>query len=88
MSLSTQQLEVIAGVLQSTAPGTNPLSALRRELAGVSLSRCEADDMSGETPFRRLPAFDVFLVDAASHCRRLVDDPLEASGVIVAARSS
>jgi len=88
MSLSTQQLEVIAGVLLSTAPGTNPLSALRRELNGVSVSRCDADDMSGETPFRRLPAFDVFLVDAASHCWRLVADPLEASGIIVAARSS
>ncbi|MCX7175783.1 MAG: hypothetical protein NT159_18035 [Proteobacteria bacterium] len=88
MSLSSQQLEVIAGVLLTTMPGANPLPALRREFAGasVSLSRCEADDMSGETPFRRLPAFDVFLVDAASHCRRLVDDPLEASGVIVAAR--
>jgi len=88
MSLSTQQLEVIAGVLLSTAPGTNPLSALRRELIGVSVSRCDADDMSGETPFRRLPAFDVFLVDAASHCWRLVADPLEASGIIVAAQSS
>ena len=88
MSLSTQQLEVIAGVLMTTVPGANPLPALRRELAGVSLGRCEADDMSGETPFRRLPGFDVFLVDAASHCRRLVTDPMEASGVIVAARSS
>jgi hypothetical protein len=86
MSLSSQQLEVIAGVLRSTTPGSNPVSALRRELDGVSVSRCEADDMSGETPFRRLPAFDVFLIDAASHCRRLVADPLEASGIIVAAR--
>jgi len=87
MSLSTRQLDIIADVLSSTAPGTNPLSALRRELDGVSVSRCEAEDMSGETPFRRLPAFDVFLVDAVSHCRRLVADPLEASGIIVAARS-
>jgi len=88
MSLSTQQLEVIAGVLMSTASGANPLPVLRRELDGVSVSRCEADDMSGETPYRRLPGFDVFLVDTVSHCRRLVVDPLEASGVIVAARSA
>ncbi len=87
MSLSTQQLEVIASVLAATAPGINPVSALRRELDGVSVSRCEADDMCGETPFRRLPAFDVFLVDTASHCRRLVADPQEASGIIVAARA-
>ena len=88
MSLSTRQLDIIADVLSSTAPGTNPLSALRRELDGVSVGRCDADDMSGETPYRRLPSFDVFLVDTLSHCRRLVADPLEASGVIVAARSA
>jgi hypothetical protein len=88
MSLSVQQLEIVAGVLQSTAPGTNPLPLLRRELDGVSLSRCDADDMCGETPYRRLPSFDLFLVDATSHCRRLVADPAEASGVIVAARNS
>ncbi|HUW36156.1 MAG TPA: hypothetical protein VMV91_02400 [Rhodocyclaceae bacterium] len=88
MSLSIHQLDVVAGVLLATAPGTNPLSALRRELHGVSVSRCDADDMCGEAPFKSLPGFDVFLVDAASHCRRLVDDPREASGIIVAARNS
>jgi hypothetical protein len=88
MSLSSQQLETIAKVLSAIAPGTNPLPVLRRELEGVSVSRCDAEDMSGETPYRSLPSFDVFLVDAASHCRRLVADPMEASGVIVSARSS
>ena len=87
MSLSARQLELIAGVLLSTAPGANPLPELRRELDGVSVSRCAAEDMSGETPFRSLPAFDLFLVDAASHCWRLVADPQEASGVVVAARN-
>jgi len=48
---------------------------------------CEAEDMRGETPFCRLPSFDLFLVDAASHCWNLVPDPVDASGVIVAARA-
>jgi len=85
MSLSPEQLDVIAGVLMMAAPGTNPLPALRREIREVAIVRCEADDMRGETPFRRTPAFDLFLVDSASHCWRLVADPAHASGVIVAA---
>jgi len=87
MSLSLQQVEAIASVLVMAAPGTDPLPALRREIREVAFVRCEADDMRGETPFRRMPAFDLFLVDSASHCWRLVPDPALASGVIVAAHA-
>ncbi len=86
MALSSQQIEAAASVLTTIAPGSNPLPDLRRELGGIPVTRCDADDMSGEKPFRRLPAFDLFLVDAASHCWRLVDDLNQASGFIVAAR--
>ena len=86
MPLSSQQIEAATSVLTTVAPGSNPLPELRRELSGVPVTRCDAEDMSGETPFRRLPAFDLFLVDAASHCWRLVNDLDEASGFIVAAR--
>ncbi|MFZ3035990.1 MAG: hypothetical protein WA112_01740 [Rugosibacter sp.] len=88
MSLSAQQVEIAVSVLSAIEPGENPLPVLRQELEGVSVSRCDAEDMNGEIPYRRLPAFDMFLVDAASHCWRLVADPMEASGVIVSARSS
>ncbi|MCK9990959.1 MAG: hypothetical protein RugAbin2_01973 [Rugosibacter sp.] len=88
MSLSAQQVEIAVSVLSAIEPGKNPLPVLRQELEGVSVSRCDAEDMNGEIPYRRLPAFDMFLVDAASHCWRLVADPMEASGVIVSARSS
>lgn len=86
MSLSTQQLDIVASVLTTTAPGGNPLPDLRRELAGIPVTRCDAEDMRGETPYRSLSAFDLFLVDASNHCWRLVSDPDEASGFIVAAR--
>lgn len=87
MSISAEQLEAIAGVLLTIAPGSNPVPALRREMKEISIARCDSDDMRGETPFRRLPTFDLFLVDAASHCWHLVADPGDASGVIVAARA-
>lgn len=86
MPLSNQQLDAVASVLTTIAPGTNPLPELRRKLGGIPVTRCDAADMSGETPYQRLPAFDLFLIDAASHCWRLVDDPSAASGFIVAAR--
>lgn len=88
MSLSATQLELAAHVLTTIAPGNNPLPDMRRKLGNVPVTRCDAEDMKGETPFRRLPAFDLFLVDAASHCWRLVDKPEEASGFIVAARGN
>ena len=88
MSLSPQQLDAVAGLLMALEPGANPLPALRSEVKGVSIARCAADDMRGETPFRRLPAFDMYLVDAQRHCWQLVDDPARASGVIVTARAN
>ena len=86
MALSTGQLDAIAHVLSQAVPGMSPLTALRAQIKGVSIAGCEADDMRGETPYRRLPSFDVFLVNASSHCWRLVADPEQASGVVVAAR--
>jgi hypothetical protein len=86
MGLSAQQLETITGLLLQLAPGTNPLPALRSQLHELAITRCDADDMRGETPYRRLPAFDLYLVDAASHCWTLVADPSDASGVIVTPR--
>jgi hypothetical protein len=86
MSLSTEQLEAITGLLLRSQPGSNPLPALRREILGISIAGCDAEDMRGETPFRRLPTCDLFLVNSARHCWSLVADPGDASGVIVATR--
>lgn len=86
MGLSAQQLEAISGLLLAVAPDANPLPALRGQVGNVSFTRCDPEDMRGETPYRRLPHFDMYLVDAASHCWQLVAEPQHASGVIVAAR--
>jgi hypothetical protein len=83
MHLSNEQLELATQVLLAMPPGANPLQEMRRELAGVPVIRCDAEDMSGESPFRRLPGIDLFLVDTDSHCWRLVGTPGEASGLIV-----
>jgi len=85
MSLSTEQLEAITGILLCSSPGSNPLAALRSQVQGISIAGCDAEDMRGETPFRRLPGFELFLVNSASHCWSLVADPGQATGVVVAA---
>ena len=87
MGLTAQQLDQVCGLLAALAPGVNPLPLLRGQIANLACTRCDADDMRGEAPYRRLPHFDLFLVDAASHCWQLVDEPRLASGVIVAARA-
>lgn len=86
MHLSNEQLELAAQVLRAMPTGANPLLEMRRELAGVPVIRCDAEDMSGEPPFRRLPGIDLFLVDTVGHCWRLVGTPDEASGLIIATR--
>jgi len=86
MSLSTEQLDAITGMLLRSLPGSNPLPALRSQVQGISIAGCDAEDMRGETPYRRLPTCDLFLVNSASHCWSLVSDPGDASGVIVATR--
>jgi hypothetical protein len=87
MAVSSRQLDTLSGLLLGAEPGANPLPRLREEITEISIARCDADDMRGETPYRRLPSFDLFLVDARKHCWQLVDDPALASGVIVTARA-
>lgn len=76
----------IAAVVAVAAPGDDPVASLRREFPGLMVSRCDALDMRDETPFHTTPTFDLYLVDTTSHCWRVVADPNEASGVIVASR--
>jgi hypothetical protein len=84
MALTPQQLDGIGQLLVSLAPDINPLPALRASLPGLAVSRCDASDMRGETAFRLAGAYQVFLVDTASHCWRMVDNPDHASGVVIA----
>ncbi len=87
MGVSAEQLDAVTGILLAAAPGTNPLPTMRGEIGGLSICGCDADDMRGETPFRRLAHFDVYLIDSATHCWRLVADPQDASGVVIAVRA-
>lgn len=84
--MSSDQMESLASVLVAVPSGENPVPAVRASFPELAVSRCSADDMRDETPFRRVGDFDVFLVDTSNHCWRIIDEPATATGVILARR--
>lgn len=83
--ISAEDLARIGDLLAAPAGG-NPLAGFRTDFPGLSLTRCDASDMSGEMPYREYPSFDLYLVDGSDHCWRLTADPAAATGIVVAAR--
>ena len=84
MALSQQQLDQVGALLQGADPVTNPLPALRAAFPKLVFSRCDASDMSGETPVMHAGSYDLFLVDNSDHCWRITADPQHAGGVVIA----
>lgn len=87
MALTVSQLESIERFLMAEAAPSN-IAAFRAEFPGVAITRCDASDVQDETPFRKHPLFDLYLLDARDHCVRLTTNPNEATGVVVAQRRS
>lgn len=84
--ITQDDLVRIDGLLAAPPAAPNPFADFRRRFPGLSLTRCDAADMSGEEPFRAYPKFDLYLVDGRDHCWRITDDPDAATGIVVAAR--
>ena len=83
MSLSPVQLASLAEAL-AAAPAANPMPALRHAQPGVAITRCDPEDMRGEPAFGTVAGFLLYLVDTAGHCWRIVDQPDQATGVVLA----
>ncbi len=86
MALSNELLDALERMLLTAGPGALTLQQLRAGFPGIAVSGCDSDDMRGETPFRRGSRYDLFLVDTSSHCWRIIDQPQEAGGVVIARR--
>lgn len=85
MALAPEQLRGVESLLQASATGINPLPQIRAGFPGLLVTRCDAEDMRGEAPYRRSGGYDLFLVDTSNHCWRVIDDPQAASGLVIAA---
>ena len=79
MALSPDQLSGLLRLLSAAEAGA--------ALPGITVTRCDAEDMRGELPYRRSGGYDLFLVDTASHCWRIVDDLQAAGGIVLAAHA-
>lgn len=87
MPLTPPDLAAIATLLQPAPPDSATLAALRRRFPQLSITRCDASDIIGAEPVRRLDHLDLHLVDGSNHCWRLTADPAQATGLLLARRS-
>lgn len=84
--ISQEDLSRIDALLIAPPAGGNPLADFRSNFPGLSLTRCDASDMSTEEVFRAYPKFNLYLVDGRDHCWHFTTDPAAATGIVVAAR--
>jgi hypothetical protein len=86
MALTLTELDRIEEFLMAHSAAENLLT-FRVRFPGVSLTRCEAGDMSGDaSPYKVHAEFELFLVDGRDHCWQLTQDPARATGVVLAMR--
>jgi hypothetical protein len=85
MALTDTQLQRIEEFLLADASQSG-VSALRSAFPGMPITRCDASDMQGEAPFKKLKLFDLYLLDTRDHCVRLTGDLASATGIVLAQR--
>jgi hypothetical protein len=76
-------IDTIEQFLEGCEDKRNLPAMFKQRFPGVSLTRCEPSDMSGESPFRSNQEFDIHLVDGRDHCWKITRELLEATGVVV-----
>jgi len=84
MPVYGHELAVLEELLQGEGASEVSLGSLRKAVPALSLTRCDARDVDGETPFRSYEHCQLYLVDASEHCWRLTDDPRRATGLVIA----
>lgn len=84
MGLSSDQIDRMSGLAAASPSAREAAAALRTAYPGLQVTRVDALDMKGETPVRRLPLCDLFLVDSRSHCWTVTGDLQAATAVVVA----
>lgn len=85
MGLHAEDMTEIAALL--TVSDTLSIAELRRRFPSLSVTRCDASDVS-ETPYLSAGFYDLHLLDGREHCVKLTNDPAVATGVILAKRKA
>jgi hypothetical protein len=87
MAFTASEVDQIEALLSGEHAAPELLAAFRSRFPGRSLTRCDASDLSEESPFRRLARADMYLVDGRTHCWQITNDPAIATGIVLAART-
>ncbi|WP_074117077.1 MULTISPECIES: hypothetical protein [unclassified Bradyrhizobium] len=85
MALAKEQLNEIERLLATRNTDTSALAELRRRFPQLTWVQCDASDVT-EQPFRRLPRFDLHLVDGSNPCTQITADQARATGLVLARR--
>ncbi|MBY0579637.1 MAG: hypothetical protein K2P57_11390 [Burkholderiales bacterium] len=79
-------IERIGSFLEACEDRSRIVAEFKKQFPGVSLTRCDSQDMSGEIPFKSIPGFDLHLVDGRDHCWKITQEAADATGVVLAER--
>jgi hypothetical protein len=84
MAVSVEEIAEIDKMLLS-GPSIG-FAELKSKFPHLSWTRCDATDVD-ESPFRSYAQYDLHLLDASEHCVGVTDDPVQATGFLLAKRS-
>jgi hypothetical protein len=87
MALAEDELAEIERTLAGPDSAAQAVAALRQKFPHLAWIRCDASDVT-EEPFRKCGEFDLHLLDSADHCAGITDDPLRATGIVLAKRAA
>jgi hypothetical protein len=87
MTISQDDLSTIDDLLGGAVPAAEAGAELRRRLPHLSLTRCDASDMT-EDPYKAFPDFDLHLISAVDHCVSYVTEPARATGIVLARKAA
>jgi len=86
MAISAELMQRIDAVLAQASADGPTLARLRGLVAGLTATRCDANDLADSKPFRSYERCTLYLLDGRDHCMKITDDPTTATGVVVVAK--
>ena len=84
--ISDAVMDDVAVTLRAEGVGEQTVMALRAKWPNVHFTYCMDDDVIGTEPVRRAEAFNIYLVDAHTHCLTMTENRDAATGLVIAER--
>jgi len=81
MALRAEDVTAIGAILQASGKGAAP--ALRQTFPTLSVTQCDAGDMT-EDAFATYPEVELYFINTADHCVVITNEPSQATGLILA----